>query len=551
VAGNTNSIYMQRWLGFHPYDTPQQSDFYYLKLCNEIFELLRDEDFPDEEIAISDEQKKDLACFLVCYFEDVISGPGLWKAFTIQVDELYGTYLPFFDPDPEEYYPDEINPEDVYFLLWYYLSMIYRDESIISPTVYEWSDETERIFEILEKEYELAPANLRLQQFFQISPGEDNFYEIRDKLKWIMLDSWLHYFMREEMTEMITNVISRDGEDPLPEESRAPYIYDTIDTFILTRHTPLLARQGKEWLAYVVGRDHPLHRALLDMGEKKSGFYLYTGTEGEVLLFKHIATSTELRVSSRSMEVPKETVPGRSISYGGFVKWKDEWWFSGARMGWGYDKELIRKEEESEESRMLFGKDPAGLKEENRKLYISFLKFNLGKPLAFVENVDAAEHLIHDFIAYHNRSVKGSERKGSKVRDKPETLVRKNREEMGADLLSGKDIPGMTFDQEAVKTIPGMVYCDPDLGIAMAFGYNDYVPDPGNPWYMDNNTEEIRIEGTMRMLESHHISGNWMKYLASNYDLPGLEFPGLGGSELLLDDFDFMLRFWKREAYHG
>ena len=70
---------MQRWLSFHFYNAPQQSDFYYLKICNEIYSMLRDDVFPDEEILISDEQKKNLACFIIGYFEDVIPVPGQIK----------------------------------------------------------------------------------------------------------------------------------------------------------------------------------------------------------------------------------------------------------------------------------------------------------------------------------------------------------------------------------------------------------------------------------------------------------------------------------------
>ncbi|MFH0758999.1 MAG: hypothetical protein V2B15_17045 [Bacteroidota bacterium] len=55
----------------------------------------------------------------------------------------------------------------------------------------------------------------------------------------------------------------------------------------------------------------------------------------------------------------------------------------------------------------------------------------------------------------------------------------------------------------------------------------------------------------MRMLESPYISGNWMHYMLARYDLPGLEFPGLSGRELLMDNLDFMLRFWKRKGYHS
>ena len=534
------SIYMQRWLSFHFYSTPLQSDYYYLKLCNEIYNMLRDDDFPDEEISISDEQKKNLACFVTGYFEDVISGPGLWKAFITQVSELYGTYLPFFDPDPEEYFPDEINPEDIHFLLWYYLSMVLSDDSIISPLIYEWSDYSNRIFEILEREYETAPENFNLKQLFNVSPEENNFFMIKEKLKWIMLDSWLHHFLGKELEEITDDTFIDDEEKPMPEESRAIYLYDTMDTFVLSRHTPLLARQGKEWLAYALGKDHPLYESLLEMGEKKSGFYLYIGTEGDDLLFEHIATGTRLKVTSRSMDVPTGNEPGRSISFAGFVKWRGEWWFSGSQLGWGYDNDLIRKEQESEKSKMLFGKNPAVQREENRQLYRSFLKFNKGKPLAFVESEEAANSFIRDFLAYHNRSLKRSVRK-----------QRKDRMPLEQDMLPDSIFKEMEPDLVQVETIPGMVFCDPDSGIDLAFGYNDMIPDARNQWYMSTNTEDDPGDGTMILLESPHINGKWMQYLVSNYDLPGLEFPGLSGRELLLDNFDFMLRFWKRKRYYS
>jgi hypothetical protein len=540
VARKKESIYMQRWLSFHPYEMPHQSDYYYLELCNEIYKVLGYGEFPDEEIQISEEQKKDLACFIACYFEDVISGPGLWHAFVTQTNELYGTYLPFFDPNPEEYYAEEINPEDIHFLLWYYLSMIFCDDSVISPSFNEWSDHSAQIFEILEREYEVAPESFNLKQFFRLSPGELDFYLLRDKLKWIMLDSWLHYFLGYEMREMTDHLVRGDEDEPLSEETRAAYLYDTADSFILSRHTPLLARRGNEWLAYVLGKDHPLHKSLLEMGEKKSGFYIYMRKQGDKLLFQHIASGTELAVTARSMEVPPNVKPGRSVTFSGFVKWRDEWWFTGAQLVWGEDDKLIRNEQESEESKMLFGKDSAVKREENRQLFQSFMKFNQGKPLAFVENTETAEGFIRDFLAYHNKSKMDSLHK-----------ERKDRKIQEADMFP--EIKPRTTDSDQIdtETIPGMVYCDPDTGIALVFGHNEMIPDPRNKWYTDGNAEENVSDGTLIMLESQHISGNWMKYLASNYDLPGLEFPGLGGRELLVDNLDFMLRFWKREGYYG
>jgi len=543
---------MQRWLSFHPYNRAQHCDHYYLKLCKEIYDLFRDENFPDDELAISDEEKMDLACFLVCYFEDVISGPGLWRAFTIQVNKFYGKFLPFFDLDPDEYYPDEINPEDIYFLMWYYLSMVHCNDQLISPMIYERLDQSERIFEILEREYEAAPNNYKLKQLLHVIPEEYDFYIIREKLKWIMLDSWLHHFLGEKFMDLNKDLLPGERNEPIPEETRSLYLMDAMDSYIHLTYTPLLARQGKEWLAYILGKDHPLFRPLLEMGEKKSGFYLYLGKEGDHQLFRYIATGTELRVHAGSMEVPDGSKPGRSIMYGGFVKWKDKWWFTGAQLVWGEDDNLIRNEQESEESKRLF-KDPAVQKEENRQIFNSFLNFNKGTPLAFVENVEAAKVFIRDLLVFHDRSTRRSARWGQKGRRKPGRGVGEDFEHKipEPDVVTIDSIPGDDADEVDTTTIPGMIYCDPETGIELVFGYNDLIPDSRNTWYAEDGNGEDRAGAAMMMMESQYISGNWMKYLVSSYDLPGLDFPGPDGQDLLLDNLDFMLRFWKRKDYYG
>lgn len=217
MARKKEPIYMDRWLLFHPYSTPAPSDFYYLRLCNKTHRFLEENAFLESAGLLSREEMKNLACFIISYFEDVISGPGLWQAFTVQVRELYGTYLPFFSPDPDEYFPDEINIEDIYFLIWYFISMTQYDETIISPVALEWSDLSDKIFDILEREYELAPENLRLKQLFTVRPGEGDFFVLKEKMKWIMLDSWLLHFQGNDLDEMINEVSMNQSEDELPE----------------------------------------------------------------------------------------------------------------------------------------------------------------------------------------------------------------------------------------------------------------------------------------------------------------------------------------------
>jgi hypothetical protein len=533
MAKKKERIYIDRWLSFHPYSTPAPSDFYYLRLCNETFSLMKENAYLESAGLLNREEIEDLACFIVCYFEDVISGPGLWQAFTAQVNELYGTYLPFYNLDPEDYYPDEINIEDISFLIWYYVSMTQYDETIITPEALGWSDLPDRIFEIFEREYELAPENLSLKEHYKVSPGEKDFYVLKEKMRRIMLDSWLLHFQGKELVDMINEDTRYQSEDGQPEESRELYIYDTIDSYVISTYTMLLARQGKDWLAYTQGKDHPLFNEILSISEKKSGYYLFMGSENDKLLFQHIATETVLRITSKSMDLPKDLEAGKSISFAGFVKWKDEWWASGAQVAWGYNADLIMQEKNSQSSRMLFGEDPDLKKAQNELLYASFLKFNNGKLIAFVESEEKAGSFIREFLVFHNDTL-----------DAP---VHKKRK--ASEMIMKKDLtmrPVKNSNHADIEPIPGMIFFNRESGIQMAFGLNDLVPDPDNTSYREDETGNE----TMRLLYSSYVSGDWTHYMVNNYDIPGLDFPGEGGRELLMENLDFMLRFWKRKGYY-
>lgn len=61
-----------------------------------------------------------------------ISKTGIWETFTAECKKQYGSYLPFYSIN-DDYFPDEINPEDIRFLLWHHTLFLYRDERIINP----------------------------------------------------------------------------------------------------------------------------------------------------------------------------------------------------------------------------------------------------------------------------------------------------------------------------------------------------------------------------------------------------------------------------------
>ena len=64
-----------------------------------------------------EEDQKRVALTCALYLEDCVADGGNWRQFIHWHRKSYGRYLPFYALT-EEYLPDEINREDIVFLLW-------------------------------------------------------------------------------------------------------------------------------------------------------------------------------------------------------------------------------------------------------------------------------------------------------------------------------------------------------------------------------------------------------------------------------------------------
>jgi hypothetical protein len=509
-----DKVLLKDWLAFHPYESAVQSELYYLRICNEILGVLLAEGMDYWENLLDREELKELACFLTCYFEDVISGPGLWRCFTAAMEELYDYPLPYFRVD-KDYLPEEINKEDVCFLLWYFVSMKRGDEFMVSPIFYELSDLPEGTMDILEREYEQAPENRKLQALYDIPKELDDLSDLNALLRQMLLKSWLFFFHGEEMEGILKNQIKKwDKDGPAP-HMMDMYIYDMTDSYVHSTRTSLLAFHAKEWLAILAGKDHPRYKDIRGLGEKKSGYYLFEGfVKGENGLFRHLATDRVLEVSERSMDFPPDLESGRSVIYAGFVQWGEFWWLTGSMLHYSKNQKEDVNSELLDKERLLFS-DLEGLQaKENGLLSSAFLKFNEGKPMAFRANMDEMNAFVIEFLEYYA----GDKRVVSY-----------------ADPSKG-NVP---------EDVPGMLFCSAVSGIHTVFGLNSCIPDEENPWYDEAEAED----DTERLLHSPYITGEWMHHLLENYHLPVPEFPGIRETHFVVDNLDFLLRFWKRRAY--
>lgn len=107
-------IYMQSWLDAHDRVKVADTDKWYLDLANDLLPLVAESPMymcdPAEDI-------QQIALMLALYMEDCVADGGNWREFIHWHKESYGRYLPFYTLT-EEYVPDEINREDIAFILW-------------------------------------------------------------------------------------------------------------------------------------------------------------------------------------------------------------------------------------------------------------------------------------------------------------------------------------------------------------------------------------------------------------------------------------------------
>lgn len=106
-------IHMRMWTDRHARTKVVDTDAWYLNLVNELVPLIANS---NKYRGMAEEQKRvALAC--VMYLEDCVANVGNWREFIHWHKESYGRYLPFYSLS-EDYQPDEINREDIAFLLW-------------------------------------------------------------------------------------------------------------------------------------------------------------------------------------------------------------------------------------------------------------------------------------------------------------------------------------------------------------------------------------------------------------------------------------------------
>lgn len=150
-------IYMKAWLDAHGRAKAVDTDEWYLDFANQLLPLVADSFIYGGREWEEDQKRVALTCAL--YLEDCVADGGNWRQFIHWHRKSYGRYLPFYALT-EEYLPDEINREDVVFLLWAINSPVGDDfDGVENPMDADLLEFADTLYNRLDAAFELAPIS--------------------------------------------------------------------------------------------------------------------------------------------------------------------------------------------------------------------------------------------------------------------------------------------------------------------------------------------------------------------------------------------------------
>ena len=381
-------IYPKEWVKLHPYRQTDDIDHYYTDIANQIYQVLQthlaDGMFDD------DEDIRYASLCLTAWFEDVISQIGIWTTFTAECKKRYGNWLPFY-PLNEEYYPDEINPEDIQFLLWHHIQTCCRGEGrVINPENPAIAIIANEIYFLLDKIYETAPENERLWQFMHPKEkGIEGFDKHRLVLQWFHYDSYFNIENEEQYWDEMEGWDESLDEDWQNKQKMIRYsIYTSL---MLKGRRDLLSLPSCEWLALWTERnDGP--QDWRTTKESLESYFLLTEEDSEFLYLQDLCAKTNVyKVFKESFDLKKikKRQVGKSTIYCTLLHYGNAWCQMGILvMSPSLDDDIKSSIED-------MCKEKEHLNE--KAVYKDFMKATGGKPFHFCKSrQEMIDFFTHD-----------------------------------------------------------------------------------------------------------------------------------------------------------
>ena len=197
------------WRLIHPQALSCASDGYYVKLVNRLIDRLAVLRIPNPPADLI----KVMALSVAAYLEDLVNDFGVWNAFRNLYSDLYGSMLPFYNCDHEEYLTDNVNPEDVKFIVWQsFVRCGQPDERFFSPYSEGISKMADILYDEIVDEYEMAPESTRIADFISSTILSDDYIEVRKLAYWLSVSNpliaapWMNEYVKLQCKILVEEI---------------------------------------------------------------------------------------------------------------------------------------------------------------------------------------------------------------------------------------------------------------------------------------------------------------------------------------------------------
>ena len=472
-------IYPKKWLELHPYKQTNSVDQYYVGIANEIHKRLYSSTIAD---AFEEEENiRYTSLCLAAWFEDVISQTGIWQAFTAECRKRYGAYLPFY-PIKGDYFPDEINLEDIRFLLWHHIQYLCRGISAINPENPGIEQTAQEIYGLLAEEYETAPENERMQEFlYHSAMGEEDFFRYREILDWFHYQC---YFNIENVAQCRDEAERLQDDEKITPEMAETLIYATRTSLTFKGRRNLLSLTSPEWLA-LIGKAHPEHQLWGKVKARENSCYLLEKEDDEFLYVKDLCSEDEgeFKITKKSLNLSaiRSREAGKSTLICELIYFGNTWWQCGMLLENKYDQKMAEYVDDLTKQKE---------KTNEKATFHDFIKASGGKSFVFCQSQEE----ISDFLL----------------------------NKMGYGLKEDLDIPRIHTETGA------MLMANPHTGLHIQFKLCECIKSPDNPNY---NKEEAEKNAIMFIVNPDIIPYQLSCILQDEGMLPDAYLNSLQGKE--------------------
>lgn len=376
----------------HPFSKSGETDLYYTNLADKVCAIIE-----DSEYGKLLRNKGDLIYLSLCvtsWFEDVISQLGIWKAFTIECKQRYGTYIPFYDTDGT-YTQDEINLADVKFLLWHHVQHIYFDNEFIYPNTDGLEETAEKIYELFDKEYETAPENENLRRLLCTDEvTENDFYQYRDLLKWFHYGCYFNLGNNKILRQSIENA----AHEAHNQTELNLITYDIQNELVSVSRSNLLSLTTPEWMARIASL-HPARKIWAESECKPVSYYTIEREDESYIYMKDLLTGEKgIKVNKLSvqMEHIDKLIENKSIATAVLFRYGSSWWLNG----------ILSAVDNKKDTKEMIAKEKAKRKYTDEKaIYDRFKEANGGKWYAFFKDREALLQFLNNDMGFANMTM--------------------------------------------------------------------------------------------------------------------------------------------------